>query len=77
MSPDYVAREDVDKAIWHMRKASLLDEDPASMKFSSNGVGGKGREDVISRVFNTIRDYSIASRKSHVEMQPCEAMVLS
>ena len=74
---DFVAREDVDEAIrlTHMSKASLLDQvgdGPTST------VGGNKRfgEDVMSRIFNTIRDYAIASRQRRLEVRMCEAMVL-
>lgn len=71
---DFVAREDVDEAIrlTHMSKASLLDNDDA-------GGGGKGRkrgEDVMSRVFNIIRDYASVSGSKEVQLKLCEAMVL-
>jgi DNA replication licensing factor MCM7 len=65
---DFVAREDVDEAIrlTHMCKASLED-DPKS---------GKKREDVISRVFNIIRDYATTANSTSVELRLAEAMVL-
>jgi DNA replication licensing factor MCM7 len=68
---DFVAREDVDEAIrlTHMCKASLED-DPNS------GKNGKKREDVISRVFNIIRDYATTSNSTSVELRLAEAMVL-
>jgi DNA replication licensing factor MCM7 len=69
---DFVAREDVDEAIrlTHMSKASLLDEE-------SDEAGGSRRgEDVMSRIFNIIRDYSTSSGSNEVEMKMCEAMVL-
>jgi DNA replication licensing factor MCM7 len=72
---DLVAREDVDEAIrlTHMSKASLLDEEDVP------GENGKKRgrgEDVMSRIFNILREYSTCSRSSQVEMKLCEAMVL-
>lgn len=71
---DYVAREDVDEAIrlTHMSKASLLDED------HDDGTGRKrGRgEDVMSRIFHIIRDYSSVSGSKEVELKLAEAMVL-
>ena len=72
---DLVAREDVDEAIrlTHMSKSSLMDEE-------GDGDGGskkRGRgEDVMSRIFNIIRDYATSSRSSEVELKLCEAMVL-
>lgn len=70
---DYVAREDVDEAIrlTHMSKASLDDD--------GGGTGGgrkRGREDVMSRIFNIIRDYATVSNTKQVELKMCEAMVL-
>lgn len=68
---DYVAREDVDEAIrlTHMSKASLSEES------GENGMAVR-REDVMSRVFNIIRDYATTSNASHVEMRLAEAMVI-
>ena len=67
---DYVAREDVDEAIrlTHMSKSSLVDED--------NNKKEKRGEDVMSRVFHVIRDYSAVSGNKNVELKLCEAMVL-
>jgi DNA replication licensing factor MCM7 len=69
---DYVAREDVDEAIrlTHMSKASLTEE--------TGGEGGKAtkREDVMTRIFNTIRDYATTSNSSKVEFKLAEAMVI-
>jgi len=68
---DFVAREDVDEAIrlTHMSKASLSEE---------QGADGKSvrREDVLSRIFNIIRDYSNSSNSNTVEMKLAEAMVI-
>lgn len=68
---DFVAREDVDEAIrlTHMSKASLSEE---------TGDDGKSvrREDVMSRVFNIIRDYSTSSNTTTVELKIAEAMVI-
>eukprot|EP00533_Pseudo-nitzschia_delicatissima_P003406 CAMPEP_0116083570 /NCGR_PEP_ID=MMETSP0327-20121206/3346_1 /TAXON_ID=44447 /ORGANISM="Pseudo-nitzschia delicatissima, Strain B596" /LENGTH=876 /DNA_ID=CAMNT_0003574471 /DNA_START=56 /DNA_END=2686 /DNA_ORIENTATION=- len=68
---DFVAREDVDEAIrlTHMSKASLSEE---------TGEGGKKvrREDVMSRIFNIIRDYSATSNNKTVELKLAEAMVI-
>ena len=68
---DFVAREDVDEAIrlTHMSKASLSEE---------TGEDGKSvrREDVMSRIFNIIRDYSSTSNATAVEMKHAEAMVI-
>ena len=68
---DFVAREDVDEAIrlTHMSKASLSEE---------TGEDGKSvrREDVMSRVFNIIRDYSTTSNNTTVELKLAEAMVI-
>lgn len=69
---DYVAREDVDEAIrlTHMSKASLDDDGG-----DDNGKK-RGREDVMSRIFNIIRDYATVSNSKQVELKMCEAMVL-
>jgi DNA replication licensing factor MCM7 len=68
---DFVAREDVDEAIrlTHMSKASLSEE---------TGEDGKSvrREDVMSRIFNIIRDYSATSNNKTVELKLAEAMVI-
>jgi len=68
---DFVAREDVDEAIrlTHMSKASLSEE---------TGEDGKSvrREDVMSRIFNIIRDYSTTSNNTTVELKLAEAMVI-
>jgi len=68
---DFVAREDVDAAIrlTHMSKASLSEE---------TGEDGKSvrREDVMSRIFNIIRDYSATSNNKTVELKLAEAMVI-
>jgi DNA replication licensing factor MCM7 len=68
---DFVAREDVDEAIrlTHMSKASLSEDT------SENGTTAR-KEDVMSRVFNIIRDYSTTSNSSNVEMRLAEAMVI-
>ena len=68
---DFVAREDVDEAIrlTHMSKASLSEE--------TGEVGKKvRREDVMSRIFNIIRDYSATSNNKTVELKLAEAMVI-
>lgn len=73
---DFVAREDVDEAIrlTHMSKASLLDEDGED----DGGFGKKRKrgEDVMSRIFNIIRDYASTSGSTELELKLCEAMVL-
>jgi len=76
---DYVAREDVNEAIrlTHMSKSSLLDEQNGP---NANGLDSNkrkwGGEDVTSRIFNIIKDYSTASRSERIEMRLCEAMVI-
>ena len=67
---DFVAREDVDEAIrlTHMSKASLTEQE--------NDAKGNKTEDVMSRVFNIIRDYATTSQASSVELKLAEAMVL-
>lgn len=68
---DYVAREDVDEAIrlTHMSKSSLMDDE-------DNNKKAKRGEDVMSRIFHIIRDYSAVSGNKEVELKLCEAMVL-
>ena len=68
---DFVAREDVDEAIrlTHMSKASLTEES------GEEGTTTR-REDVMSRIFNIIRDYSTTSNVPNVEMKLAEAMVI-
>jgi len=68
---DFVAREDVDEAIrlTHMSKASLTEEESEDGKTTR-------REDVMSRIFNIIRDYSTTSNSPNVEMKLAEAMVI-
>mmetsp|Transcript_13138 Transcript_13138/g.28396 ORF Transcript_13138/g.28396 Transcript_13138/m.28396 type:complete len:914 (-) Transcript_13138:94-2835(-) len=76
---DYVAREDVDEAIrlTHMSKSSLTDHDQGSGDPSSSSSKRKwGGEDVTSRIFNIIRDYSTSSRTLRIELKLVEAMVL-
>jgi DNA replication licensing factor MCM7 len=65
-----VAREDVDEAIrlTHMSKASLSD-DPG-------GPNKQRAEDVMSRIFHILRDYSAVSGSKELELKLCEAMVL-
>lgn len=73
---DFVAREDVDEAIrlTHMSKASL-EEDGADD--GRDGTGRKrGREDVMSRIFNILRDCATVSNSNQLELRMCEAMVL-
>ena len=69
---DYVAREDVDEAIrlTHMSKASLEENG------NDDGDRKRRREDVMSRIFNIIRDYATVSNSKQVELKMCEAMVL-
>lgn len=70
---DFVAREDVDEAIrlTHQSKSSLMDEE-------NGGDGNKKQrgEDVMSRIYNILRDYANVSGKKEVELQLAEAMVL-
>jgi len=69
---DYVAREDVDEAIrlTHMSKASLEDDG------GDDNDRKRRREDVMSRIFNIIRDHATVSNSKQVELKMCEAMVL-
>jgi DNA replication licensing factor MCM7 len=52
-----------------MSKASLADETDVHGK-------SKRREDVMSRVFNIIRDYATTSQSTMLELKLCEAMIL-
>jgi DNA replication licensing factor MCM7 len=65
-----VAREDVDEAIrlTHMSKASLSDD--------HGGPNKQRAEDVMSRIFHILRDYSAVSGSKELELKLCEAMVL-
>eukprot|EP00536_Pseudo-nitzschia_multiseries_P011635 jgi/Psemu1/243980/estExt_Genewise1.C_4070009 len=71
---DFVAREDVDEAIrlTHSSKASLSED------ATTGGRDGAPvrREDVLSRIFNIIRDYANSSNNTTVEMKLAEAMVI-
>jgi len=76
---DYVAREDVDEAIrlTHMSKSSLTDHDQGGPGDQGGSTKRKwGGEDVTSRIFNIIRDYSTSSRSQRIELKLVEAMVL-
>ena len=75
---DYVAREDVDEAIrlTHMSKSSLTDHDQGPGDSGGPGKRKFGGEDVTSRIFNIIRDYSTSSRSQRIEVKLVEAMVL-
>ncbi|KAL7532738.1 hypothetical protein ACHAXR_004812 [Thalassiosira sp. AJA248-18] len=75
---DYVAREDVDEAIrlTHMSKSSLTDHDDGGPGDQSSSKRKWGGEDVTSRIFNIIRDYSTSSRSQRIELKLVEAMVL-
>mmetsp|Transcript_44388 Transcript_44388/g.79633 ORF Transcript_44388/g.79633 Transcript_44388/m.79633 type:complete len:912 (-) Transcript_44388:151-2886(-) len=76
---DYVAREDVDEAIrlTHMSKSSLTDHDQGGPGDQGGSSKRKwGGEDVTSRIFNIIRDYSTSSRSQRIELKLVEAMVL-
>jgi len=67
-------------SLTHMSKSSLSDNN------EQGGVGGGldpnsskrkwGGEDVTSRIFNIIRDYSTSSRSTRIELKLVEAMVL-
>ena len=75
---DYVAREDVDEAIrlTHMSKSSLTDHDQGGPGDQGSSKRKWGGEDVTSRIFNIIRDYSTSSRSQRIELKLVEAMVL-
>jgi len=78
---DYVAREDVDEAIrlTHMSKASLADDDyhiPSSGQGGDNSTRGNKNEDITSRIFHILKDYTTVSRSNRLELKMCEAMAL-
>ncbi|KAK1747632.1 DNA replication licensing factor MCM7 [Skeletonema marinoi] len=75
---DYVAREDVDEAIrlTHMSKSSLMEHDDGGLGDQNSSKRKWGGEDVTSRIFNIIRDFSTSSRSQRIELKLVEAMVL-
>lgn len=75
---DYVAREDVDEAIrlTHMSKSSLTEQDDGGLGDQNSAKRKWGGEDVTSRIFNIIRDFSTSSRSQRIELKLVEAMVL-
>jgi DNA replication licensing factor MCM7 len=70
---DFVTREDVDEAIrlTHMSKASLLDDDNEDGRADHSQRG-----DVLSKIYQVIRDYADMSGTKEVELKLCEAMIL-
>ena len=61
----------------HMSKSSLTDHDMGGSGGEPGSTKRKwGGEDVTSRIFNIIRDYSTSSRSSRIELKLVEAMVL-
>jgi DNA replication licensing factor MCM7 len=75
---DYIAREDIDEAIrlTHMSKASLTELSTSTNTNDTGTAAVPRREDVMSRVFNIIRDYATTSNTSYVEMRLAEAMII-
>lgn len=75
---DYVAREDVDEAIrlTHMSKSSLMEQGDGGLGDQNSAKRKWGGEDVTSRIFNIIRDFSTSSRSQRIELKLVEAMVL-
>merc|ERR1712062_665360 len=87
---DYIAREDVDEAIrlTHASKSNLTDDNLSTTthEFGSsrkNELGswesyrrGNKCEDITSRIFRIIKDYTTLSHTDKVEVKMCEAMVL-
>ena len=60
-----------------MSKSSLTDHDMGGSGGEPGSTKRKwGGEDVTSRIFNIIRDYSTSSRSSRIELKLVEAMVL-
>ena len=60
-------------SLTHMSKSSLTDHDQGDAGSNKWKFGG---EDVTSRIFNIIRDYSTSSRTTRIELKLVEAMVL-
>lgn len=86
---DYVAREDVDEAIrlTHASKSNLIDDNfNIRREFGNSGkveLGswnnyrhGNKFEDITSRIFRIIKDYTTLSHTDKVEVKMCEAMIL-
>ena len=61
-----------------MSKSSLTDHDQGGGPGDQGGSSKRkwGGEDVTSRIFNIIRDYSTSSRSLRIELKLVEAMVL-
>ena len=59
-----------------MSKASLTDNDHGPGGDQGSSKRKWGGEDVTSRIFNIIRDYSTSSRSTRIELKLVEAMVL-
>ncbi|KAL7536153.1 LOW QUALITY PROTEIN: hypothetical protein ACHAWF_011224 [Thalassiosira exigua] len=60
-------------SLTHMSKSSLTDHGQGDAGLNKRKFGG---EDVTSRIFNIIRDYSTSSRTTRIELKLVEAMVL-
>jgi DNA replication licensing factor MCM7 len=77
---ELVVREDVDEAIrlTHASKASLFEDTNNNHNASAGGSGGGVRynEDVLSQIFNIIREVTIATRNMILEYSQVETMVL-
>ena len=65
-------------SLTHMSKSSLTDHDQGGGPGDQGGSSKRkwGGEDVTSRIFNIIRDYSTSSRSQRIELKLVEAMVL-
>jgi DNA replication licensing factor MCM7 len=59
-----------------MSKSSLTDNDQGPGGDQGSSKRKWGGEDVTSRIFNIIRDYSTSSRSTRIELKLVEAMVL-
>lgn len=59
-----------------MSKSSLTDHDQGGPGDQGSAKRKWGGEDVTSRIFNIIRDYSTSSRSQRIELKLVEAMVL-
>jgi hypothetical protein len=59
-----------------MSTASLTDNDQGPGGDQGSSKRKWGEEDVTSRIFNIIRDYSTSSRSTRIDLKLVEAMVL-
>ena len=65
-----------ERSLTHMSKSSLTEHDQEGSGEQGSTKRKWGGEDVTSRIFNIIRDYSTSSRSTRIELKLVEAMVL-